>query len=152
MIKLQLALSRKLMNITGLDIFKNTRRRDYVEARALLMFVFHKYLGMTKTAIAEYFVDNGKPTTHCTVIHHLKNWDITVKFNPILSRNLNDVLGGTKYMTDGLKRQYIQDKVPLLTKDNIDELYKKSLDMYEDVLIDMEANPVEKYNPEEFAN
>ena len=32
MVEVQEALSRKLMAITGLDIFNKTRKRDYVEA------------------------------------------------------------------------------------------------------------------------
>lgn len=152
MVEVQEALSRKLMAITGLDIFNKTRKRDYVEARALLMFVFSRYLNMSKSSIARYFIDRGKPMNHATVIHHLNSWDITVKFNPVLARNLNDLLGGTRYMNKKLKAQYIQDKVPLLTDGQIDKLYELSMDMYEIVLKKLEENPVKKYDRNLMAN
>jgi len=150
--RMQESIASRLMAITKLDIFKQTRVREYVEARALLMFVFYKYLGMTKSGIAEWFKENGKPMNHATVIHHLNDWDMTVKFNPSLSRNLNDVLGETGLMDQGLQSKYIIDKTPLLTAENIDEIYLQVRVMYEDVIYEMEQNPIEKVDRNLIAN
>ncbi len=149
---MQTVLTNKLIKITGLDIFKPTRARDYVEARALLMYVFYKYLGMSKSAIARYFKDRGKSMNHATVIHHLKAWEFTVKYNPALARDLNDLLGQTQYMDMKLQTQYIQDKAPLLTKKNIEDVYLLTRDMYEDVLSELEKNAPQKVDPNTIAN
>jgi|TARA_R110002153_G_scaffold46628_1_gene131640 hypothetical protein len=150
--RMQESIASKLMAITQIDIFKQTRVREYVEARALLMHIFHKYLGMTKSGIAEWFKENGKAMNHATVIHHLNDWDMTVKFNPVLSRNLNDVLGHTGFMDQSLQAKYIIDKAPLLTPENIDELYLQVRCMYEDVLYELEQNPIEKLDRNLIAN
>ena len=46
--------------VSGLNIFDNTRRRDYVELRALVCYVLRKKLRIGLTNIASYFQSEGK--------------------------------------------------------------------------------------------
>ena len=49
----------KVSDIIGIDIFKNTRKREYVEGRALVVYLLRKKLLMRWVMIAKYFQDNG---------------------------------------------------------------------------------------------
>lgn len=58
--------------MTGVDIFSNTRQRNYVELRALVCYILREKLGMRWTNIAYYFESMGKSMNHATVIHLVK--------------------------------------------------------------------------------
>jgi len=136
---LQDTLANRLINIAGINIFENTRKRDYVEARALLMHVFREYLGLSKTNIAEYFKSRGKPMTHATVIHHLKEWEFIVKYNSALARNLNDLLGSAAKSEIG-RLEYIKERLQLLDEIDIEIVYNYVFSKYNDILLKQEVD------------
>lgn len=74
----------KVSDITGIDIFKNTRKREYVEGRALVVYLLRKKLLMRWVMIAKYFQDNGKHMDHCTAIYLCKSYLIYKESNPML--------------------------------------------------------------------
>ena len=67
--------------VSGLDIFDNTRRRDYVEMRALVCYVLRKKLRIGLTNIALYFQSEGKTMHHATVIHLIKMYPVYKRYN-----------------------------------------------------------------------
>jgi hypothetical protein len=140
---LQDKLAQRLIKITGLDIFDKTRKRDYVEARSLLMHVFREYLGLSKTGIAEYFKSRGKPMTHATVIHHLRDWEYIVKANATLARNLNDLLGSTMKSEIG-RLDYIRERLNLLDEKHIEIVYNYVFSKYADILNKQEIDEKEQ--------
>ena len=67
--------------VSGLDIFDNTRRRDYVEMRALVCYILRKKLRIGLTNIALYFQSEGKTMHHATVIHLIKMYPVYKRYN-----------------------------------------------------------------------
>jgi hypothetical protein len=78
-------LGRKLSEIIGYDIFKNTRRREFVEGRALLVYLLRDKLLMRWVNIAKYFQDHGKDMDHSTCIHLFKMYPTYKLYNEKLS-------------------------------------------------------------------
>ena len=74
-------VANAVIDLTGLDVFKETKVREYVEARALLNTMLHYDLKMGWTRIAEFYQDNGKKMDHATVMHSVKKYPIYKKYN-----------------------------------------------------------------------
>lgn len=55
---------------TGLNLLDPTRKREYVDARAMACFIMHRNLKLTLSQIGEIFNKN-----HATVLHSLKLFD-----------------------------------------------------------------------------
>tara|TARA_B110000211_G_scaffold73091_1_gene84919 strand:+ start:220 stop:756 length:537 start_codon:yes stop_codon:yes gene_type:complete len=79
-------VANAVIDLTGLDVFKDTRQREYVETRALLSTMLHDDLGMGWSRIAEFFQANGKRMNHATVIHAVKNYPIYKQHNKKLQK------------------------------------------------------------------
>ena len=79
-------VAKSVIDLTGLDVFKETRVKEYVEARALLNTMLHDDLGMGWSRIAEFYEDNGKKMDHATVIHSFKNYPIYRQHNNKLQK------------------------------------------------------------------
>tara|TARA_R100000935_G_scaffold58501_1_gene95890 strand:- start:5905 stop:6399 length:495 start_codon:yes stop_codon:yes gene_type:complete len=62
-------IANKIIEISGLDIFKNTRASKYVAHRALLTHLLRNRLSMRWTNIALFFTKNGKPMIHSNAIY-----------------------------------------------------------------------------------
>ena len=73
-----------VVEMTGVDIFLNTRQRNYVELRALVCYILREKLGMRWTNIAYYFESMGKTMNHATVIHLVKNYETYKMYNKSL--------------------------------------------------------------------
>ena len=76
----------EICKITGVDIFKNTRKRKYVELRALVCYTLREDLKFTLHEIAKYFNSQGKRMDHATVIHMLKMYPIYKEHNKDLEK------------------------------------------------------------------
>ena len=50
----------RIIMMSGIDIFKNTRVNEYIEMRALTCFILHKKLHMGYSKIARNFKSKGK--------------------------------------------------------------------------------------------
>lgn len=82
---------------TGIDIFKKTRQREYVEYRALYNYILYKIKGLSLMQIVRIYQDNGKPYNHATVLHSLKMFDIYKTYNhkllPVLDELCYELYG-----------------------------------------------------------
>ena len=76
-----LKISERIIEMTGVDIFQNTRKREYVELRALVCHIFRNKMNMRWTTIANFFTSMGKKTDHASVIHLVKMYPIYKKSN-----------------------------------------------------------------------
>jgi|TARA_R110000787_G_scaffold36216_2_gene92685 hypothetical protein len=81
---IQKEIADKLIKLSNIDVFKNSRRREIVEARALLCHILKSKLSMSLTNISKFFKSQGKPMNHATVIHSLKNYDMYKASNKLL--------------------------------------------------------------------
>ncbi len=68
-------VSELLYNLSGVDVFKNTRKREIVEYRSLLCYLLRYNLEMRWEKIAKFMKINGKDFDHATAIHSVKMYD-----------------------------------------------------------------------------
>ena len=119
--------------VSGLNIFDNTRRRDYVEMRALVCYVLRKKLRIGLTNIALYFQSEGKTMHHATVIHLVNQYPMYKRYNS----RLEDIeysfeeLNSLEFNQDSyIRNQYLTYKY--------DELKQKHKDLKENI----KTNPI----------
>ena len=74
-------ITDKIIKMSGLDIFKNTRVREYVELRSFACYIFRNNMHITLADIAKFFRSKGKSMDHATVIHAVKKYPIYIKNN-----------------------------------------------------------------------
>jgi len=74
-------ITDKIIKMSGLDVFKNTRVREYVELRSFVCYIFRNNMNITLMDIAKFFRSKGKTMDHATVIHAVKKYPIYIKNN-----------------------------------------------------------------------
>jgi hypothetical protein len=106
----------------GIDIFRNTRKRDYVEARALLTYLLRNYFGMRLSEIQRLFKTNGYPIHHATLLHALKNFkDTYLPYNPFL-QGVYDKASTTLNNKTEFKIRHIQNRIQDIPEEKLDEV------------------------------
>lgn len=106
----------------GIDIFRNTRKRDYVEARALLTYILRNYFGMRLSEIQRLFRTNGYPIHHATLLHALKSFkDTYLPHNPFLQGVYNKASETLNNKTE-FKIRHIQNKIQDIPEEKLDEV------------------------------
>ena len=112
--------------VSGLDIFDNTRRRDYVEMRALVCYILRKKLRIGLTNIALYFQSEGKTMHHATVIHLVNQYPMYKRYNPRLAEieDSFEELNNLEFNQES----YIRNKYLSYNYDKLQEKYNKLKD------------------------
>jgi chromosomal replication initiation ATPase DnaA len=62
-------LIREIEKEARLDLFRNTRKREYTEARALFSYFLRNYFGYKLSEIVEIYKQNGFSTHHATILY-----------------------------------------------------------------------------------
>jgi len=88
-------LAKRINEEFGVNIFKNTRKREVVDARSVFCYIARDKYSMSLEAIAEYFRRNGKPYDHSTAVHAINMFEVVRKFNPRAENIINDILKDT---------------------------------------------------------
>tara|TARA_B110000285_G_C15100478_1_gene604714 strand:- start:1289 stop:1846 length:558 start_codon:yes stop_codon:yes gene_type:complete len=115
----------KVGKIIGINIFENTRKRDYVESRSLVVFLLREKLLMRWVNIAKYFEDNGKHMNHANAIHLFKMYPIYKRDNKQLSVIEQLFIFKNQLNYDEIdKFHYLENRYKDLKKEN-DLLIKK---------------------------
>ena len=73
-------IAEKLTKLSGKNPFENTRRKEIIEIRALLIYLLREKLNMRWMYISNFFNENGKTMTHATGMHAYKMYPIHKKF------------------------------------------------------------------------
>jgi len=112
--------------VSWLNIFDNTRRRDYVEMRALVCYVLRKKLRIGLTNIALYFQSEGKTMHHATVIHLVKMYPMYKRYNSRLAsiEDSFEQLNNLEFNQDS----YIRNQYLSYNYDKLQEKYKNLKD------------------------
>ena len=112
--------------VSGLNIFDNTRRRDYVEMRALVCYVLRKKLRIGLTNIALYFQSEGKTMHHATVIHLVNQYPMYKRYNSRLAsiEESFEELNNLEFNQDS----YIRNQYFSYNYDKLQEKYKNLKD------------------------
>ena len=88
-------VAQRIKDRFNIDIFKNTRRQEYVDGRALFCYVLRNKYGFTLNHIAEVFNNRGKKFDHSSVVHNLKNFETTRRYNPKVNELVSELLQQT---------------------------------------------------------
>jgi len=124
-------IGQKIVDVTGVDIYANTRKRDNVEHRSLLCYLLRTKLNMRWTYISLFLNSKGKNFDHASVIHAVKMYPIyknynndldelehIFKFQPRLKYNETDSVNYIENKFDSLSEKYkeLEDKYDMLVK------------------------------------
>ena len=90
---------KRITKISGYNPYENTRKREYVEVRALACYLMREKLNMRWTNITKIFEDNGKAMHHASAIHLVKNFKYYKLANPSLQywENMFHFIDGLDY-------------------------------------------------------
>jgi hypothetical protein len=88
-----------IKQITGVDIFQETRKQEVVEYRAVANLFLNKILGCSLMDIVRWYQSNGKNSHHATIIFSINNYDIYKKYNKDLEKMFNTLLSSTTSTT-----------------------------------------------------
>lgn len=110
--------ARLLKKITGLDVFRNTRKREYIEIRSLLVYILKDVEKMTLYSIRDFFKANGKKYDHSTVLHAYNNYPIYRTYNKDLNEYFNMVINTSSSETakKQLAKQIIDSSDPAIAE------------------------------------
>ena len=85
-------IAKHIINISGVDVFKNTRKREHIEMRSLLTFMLRHHCNMKFTDIRDFYESKGKNYDHATALHSLKSFETHRRYNPKIDKYFNVVL------------------------------------------------------------
>tara|TARA_R110001632_G_scaffold121203_4_gene233903 strand:- start:93 stop:557 length:465 start_codon:yes stop_codon:yes gene_type:complete len=125
----------------GFDFLKQTRKREYIEARSVLISYFYHYRNMGLTEIARKIgsVSDWKPN-HATIYHALKQYDVYTKYNKNLDAILKKVIGVAS-ISD--MKTYIQHTISNLDDSTVYVIFKTAAETYAKKLDQIESTKTE---------
>jgi len=85
-------IAKHIIDISGIDVFKNTRKRKYIEMRSLLTFMLRHHCNMTFTEIRDFYESKGKNYDHATALHSLKSFESHRRYNQKIDKYFDIVL------------------------------------------------------------
>ena len=85
-------IAKHIIDISGIDVFDNTRKRKYIEMRSLLTFMLRHHCNMKFKEIKNFYQSNGKNYDHATALHSLKSFETHRRYNPMLDKYFDIVL------------------------------------------------------------
>ena len=134
----------KIKRLSGIDLYKNTRKRDFVEHRALLCYILRDKLQMRWTFIASFFISQGKHMDHANCMHLVKMYPIYRQGNKTLETIEKTFVFNSKIPLDEIdKVNYLENKYGTLEAEYLKQkeqlknpLVKLVIDIPNDKLVD----------------
>jgi hypothetical protein len=103
-----------IKNITNIDIFEQTRRREVIEMRSVANTYLSKINKMRLMEIVRAYARNDYQTTHASIIHSLKTYDQHKRYNPDLELTYKALIDDN--------RLYVLERIPTATKEQIEQI------------------------------
>ena len=85
-------IAKNIIDISGIDVFNNSRKREYIEIRSLLTFMLRHHCNMTFHEIKDFYQSKGKNYDHATALHSLKSFETHRRYNRNLDKYFDIVL------------------------------------------------------------
>jgi hypothetical protein len=85
-------IAKNIIDISGINVFENSRKRKYIEMRSLLTFILRHHCNMKFKEIRDFYEANGKTYDHATAIHSLKAFEMHRRCNENLDKYFDIVL------------------------------------------------------------
>ena len=135
-------IAKYLTDISEVDVFENSRRRENIDVRSLLVFVLRNHLGMTFHQIKNFYEKNGKHYDHATAMHSLKTFEVNRRY----SKSLDEWLRKIQFLIrdkSNIKKGILEHKLQYLHNNDINKLLKIVNEMPQ-IKIDGERQTKEK--------
>ena len=147
MIKDFITITDEFKHEFGFDFLKQTRKREYIEARSVLINYFYNYrnMGLTQIARAIGAISEWKPN-HATIYHSLQQYDIYTTYNKKLDCVLKKVIGVSSIKD---MKTYIQHTVENLDDQTVTQMFITASQTYAAKLDKIELNKIQE---QEFVN
>ena len=112
-----LEIANKIIELSGINIFEDSRKKNIVEMRSLLIYILREKLGMRWVNIALFLKANNKPVNHATLIHSVKNFEMYKKDNKQIQEIYNIFSFRSNLGVDEIDRiHYLENKCSTLQK------------------------------------
>ena len=85
-------IAKNIIDISGINVFDNTRKREHIEMRSLLTFMLRHHCNMTFHQIKNFYESKGKSYDHATALHSLKSFETHRRYNPKIDKYFDVVL------------------------------------------------------------
>ena len=82
-------IANKITEISGINLFSKSRKRNVIEHRGLLCYILRDKLKMRWEKIAKFYKAQGWPVNHATLINSYNKWYM-YKTNEDVISILND--------------------------------------------------------------
>tara|TARA_R100000951_G_C2524582_1_gene144503 strand:- start:190 stop:558 length:369 start_codon:yes stop_codon:yes gene_type:complete len=107
-----------IKEVTDVNIFEKTRRRDVVELRSVATYYLRKVVGLKYRQISDQYKRNGLRIHHSTLIHSLNNYDIYKKYSESVQKAHLFLIDDN--LVDA--RKYILRNMSKMTADKIEKI------------------------------
>ena len=115
-------LGKRLNRLSNLNIYENSRKREYIEARSVFCVIAYKYYDFIHTLKSPVIYD-PKGRQAITQLYYIRyeSFDIYSKYSTHLQLWLSDLVGGAEYRRKEAT-QLISHKIKQLTDKDIIEV------------------------------
>jgi len=110
-------LFKHIKKETKINMFKQTRKTEYVEARSLTYSILNKHYGLKDYVIAELFNDKGFKVKRSSVFLAINKVDMYRKTEKYLDDIYNGLYGTEEEMKKETEKEEVKDGLYRLVKD-----------------------------------
>jgi len=98
-------IAEKVIELSGINIFERSRKREIVEMRSLFFYILKNKLDMGLTEMSRYFEDSASSINHATIIWALKNYEIYKSSNKRIQEIEEMIILKTSMNIKGINRE-----------------------------------------------
>ena len=103
-----------IKDLTQIDIFEQTRRREVIEMRSVANRYLSKVKKMRLTEIMREYKRCGYDIHHATILYHLKNYEQICFYNPEIEIVFKALIGDPKL--------YVLGQIPKASDKQIEQI------------------------------
>jgi len=98
-------IAEKVIELSGINIFERSRKREVVEMRSLFFYILKNKLDMGLTEMSRYFEDSASSINHATIIWSLKNYELYKSTNKRIQEIEEMIILKTSMNIKGINRE-----------------------------------------------
>jgi len=118
-------IAKQIIEVSNIDLFQNSRRREVVEVRSIFIKILKEHQEMTFYGIRDYFCENGKCLNHATIMYANSMFEVYIRYNPKL-KEWYDFIVNALFDTSEKnllnKKNDLLNSIEYLSEDNIDNV------------------------------
>jgi len=118
-------IAKQIIEVSGIDLFQDSRRREVVEVRSIFIRILKEHQGMTFYSIKDYFCENGKCIDHTTVMYANSMFEVYIRYNPKLKEWYDFIVNAlfdTREKNLLNKKNELLNNIQYLSEENIDNV------------------------------